>query len=85
MKRLFITTLVSLALITPVAAVGNRQKTMSTKIANVALPNRSPLVTFRIVFMTGAAADPKGKEGVAALTAAMLAQGGTRTMSYEQI
>lgn len=35
--------------------------------------------------MTGAAADPKGKEGVAALTAAMLSQGGTRIMSYEQI
>ncbi|MCA1600655.1 MAG: insulinase family protein, partial [Acidobacteria bacterium] len=61
------------------------QKNMSTKIASVLLPNRSPLVTFRIQFMSGAAADPKGKEGVAALTAAMLAQGGTRTMTYEQI
>ena len=58
---------------------------MSTKIRQRALPNRSPLVTFRIIFMTGAAADPKGKEGVAALTAAMLAQGGSRTMTYEQI
>jgi zinc protease len=35
--------------------------------------------------MSGAAADPKGKEGVAALTAALLAEGGTRTMTYEQI
>ena len=35
--------------------------------------------------MSGAAADPKGKEGVAALTAAMLAQGGSRAMTYEQI
>ena len=35
--------------------------------------------------MTGAASDPKGKEGVAALTAAMLSQGGSRTMTYEQI
>jgi zinc protease len=35
--------------------------------------------------MTGAASDPKGKEGVAALTAAMLSQGGSRAMTYEQI
>jgi zinc protease len=51
----------------------------------VALPGKSPLVTFRFVFQTGAASDPAGKEGVAALTAAMLSQGGTREMSYKQI
>ena len=51
----------------------------------VALPSQSPLVTFRIVFLTGAASDPAGKPGVAALTAAMLAQGGTREMTYKQI
>lgn len=66
-------------------ATASPQKTMPTKIASVLLPNRSPLVTFRIVLMTGAAADPEGKEGVAALTAAMLAQGGSRTMTYEEI
>ncbi|HEX8853023.1 MAG TPA: insulinase family protein, partial [Pyrinomonadaceae bacterium] len=53
--------------------------------APVLLPNRSPLVSFRILFMTGAASDPKGKEGVANLTAAMLAGGGSRQMTYEQI
>ena len=85
MGRALLTILVLVALLIPMAAFGNTQKNMSTKIANVVLPNRSPLVTFRIVFLTGAAADPKGKEGVAALTAAMLAQGGTAKMSYEQI
>jgi zinc protease len=35
--------------------------------------------------MTGSASDPEGKEGVAALTAAMLAEGGSRRMSYDQI
>ncbi len=49
------------------------------------LPSRSPLVSFRIVFLTGAASDPAGKEGTAWLTAAMLAQGGSRQMSYQQI
>jgi zinc protease len=52
---------------------------------NVLLPNRSPLVSFRILFMTGSASDPNGKEGVASLTAAMLAEGGTRTQTYSQI
>jgi len=57
----------------------------TTAIKNVLLPNKSPLVTFRILFMTGSAFDPPGKEGVASLTAAMLAQGGTRKLSFEQI
>jgi zinc protease len=54
-------------------------------VASVLQPNRSPLVTFRILFMTGSASDPEGKEGIAALTAAMLAEGGSRQMSYDQI
>ena len=68
-----------------VAATAFAQNNMTNKPASVLLPNRSPLVTFRFLFMTGAADDPQGKEGVAALTAAMLAQGGTRDMTYEQI
>ncbi len=51
----------------------------------VALPGKSPLVTFRIVFRAGAASDPAGKEGAASLAAAMLAEGGTREMSYQQV
>jgi zinc protease len=35
--------------------------------------------------MTGSAADPKGKEGLASLTAAMLAEGGSRTKTYAEI
>ncbi len=53
--------------------------------ASVLLPGTSPLVTFRILFMTGSAFDPPGKEGLAALTASMLSEGGTRSMSYDQI
>src|SRR2546428_14167639 len=55
------------------------------KPANVLLPGTSSLVTFRILFTTGSAFDPPGKEGLAALTASMLAQGGTRSLSYDQI
>src|SRR2546428_10269333 len=58
---------------------------LRSKIPTVLLPGTSPLVTFRILFMTGSAFDPPGKEGLAAFTASMLAQGGTRSMSYDQI
>jgi zinc protease len=51
----------------------------------VLLPTSSPLVTFRILFMTGSAADPAGKEGLASLTASLLAEGGSRLMPYDQI
>ena len=51
----------------------------------VALRSQAPLVTFRVVFLTGAASDPAAKPGVASLTAAMLSQGGSRELAYKQI
>jgi zinc protease len=51
----------------------------------VALPGKSPLITFRIVFRTGSAYDPAGKAGLAALTASMLAEGGTKQRTYKQL
>ena len=51
----------------------------------VTLPSKSPLVTFRFVFLTGAADDPQGKPGLAHLTAGMLAEAGTAKMTYQQI
>ena len=85
MRRLIISVLVSVLLMTPTAVFGNMQNNASAKLASVTIPNRSPLISFRFVFNTGAASDPDGKEGLAALTAAMLAQGGSRSMTYEQI
>jgi zinc protease len=86
LSLIFILTLAAAA-VSPVA-VGNA-KTMQARepahMNSVLLPNRSPLVTFRLLFMTGSASDPQGKEGVAALTAALLAQGGSRALAYEQI
>lgn len=67
------------------AASTRRTPNMNVPDNNVLLPNRSPLVSFRILFMTGAASDPKGKEGLASLTAAMLAEGGSRAKTYSQI
>jgi zinc protease len=68
------------------AATGRRTPNMNVADTNtVLLPNRSPLVSFRILFMTGSASDPKGKEGLASLTAAMLAEGGSRAKTYSEI
>jgi len=50
------------------------------------LPSQSsPLVAVRFLFHVGSQDDPKGKEGLAALTASMIAEGGTKTLSYDQI
>lgn len=51
----------------------------------VALPGKSPLVTFRVVFTAGSAADPAEKPGLAYLTAMMLAGGGTKDLTYQQV
>ncbi|HEX8472561.1 MAG TPA: pitrilysin family protein [Pyrinomonadaceae bacterium] len=93
MRRFLSTTLATLVIAQTMFAATTTDNNSSAKtqgrepshMNSVLLPNRSPLVSFRLLFMTGAASDPKGKEGVAALTASMLAQGGTRTMTYEQI
>jgi zinc protease len=45
----------------------------------------SPLVNFRIILRAGSINDPKGKEGLNTLTALMLAQGGTKDLSYQQV
>lgn len=47
--------------------------------------NDSPLIDVNFLFYTGAAADPAGKKGVAALMARMLTQGGSQTRSYQEI
>ncbi len=49
------------------------------------LPGTSPLVDVSLQFRTGAAADPKGLEGGAWLTAALLSQGATETHSYDEL
>lgn len=75
-----------LAFTVPVFTQKNRtEKPMNSKNSNVYLPSKSPLISMRIQFLTGSVDDPKGKEGLAAMTAAMLAQGGSKTLTYDQI
>jgi len=51
----------------------------------VELPGKSPLVTIRVVFTTGSAADPAAKPGLANLTASLLGHGGTKSLTYKQV
>ncbi|MBI1358214.1 MAG: hypothetical protein GC160_28095 [Acidobacteria bacterium] len=71
----------TLATLAALAAATASAQTVQT----LALPGDSPLVSFRILFNTGAASDPAGKEGAAALTAAMLSRGGSAEKTYDQI
>jgi zinc protease len=75
--------LVLAALLLGVMAVQGAQS--PSRIPTVLLPSSSPLITFRVLFNTGAAYDPPGKEGIASITAAMLTQGGTATRTSDQI
>ncbi|CAH9062971.1 hypothetical protein PSECIP111854_03131 [Pseudoalteromonas sp. CIP111854] len=47
--------------------------------------NSSPLVDINLLFYTGAAADPEGKKGLAAMTAAMIVNGGSQNKAYKEI
>jgi zinc protease len=58
----------------------------SPGVKTTLLPSKgTPIVYFRILFRTGSMDDPAGKEGLAALTARMLGEGGTRTLTYSEV
>jgi len=46
---------------------------------------QNPIVSFRLVFHSGSIDDPKGKEGLTALTATLLSEGGTRELTSAQL
>jgi zinc protease len=55
-------------------------------VKTVLLPSdKTPFVSLRFLFATGSVDDPPGKEGLAAMTGALLAEGGTRALTYEQL
>jgi zinc protease len=47
-------------------------------------PN-SPIISFRVMLKIGSVNDPKGKEGLNALTANLIASGGTKDIPYKEI
>jgi zinc protease len=58
---------------------------LATKAKVVELANPSRQLTFKLQFVTGSADDPAGKEGLAALTAALMAGGGSAERKIEEI
>ncbi|HYG61584.1 MAG TPA: pitrilysin family protein [Thermoanaerobaculia bacterium] len=68
------------------AAAASAQAAPAGAIETVTLPSAgSPLVSIQLMFDAGSIHDPKGKEGLASLTAAMVGQGGTRKRSYSEL
>lgn len=62
-----------------------KSQSSTTKFSVLDKTNDSPLIDVNFLFYTGAAADPAGKKGVAALTARILSQGGSETRTYKEI
>jgi zinc protease len=56
----------------------------SSQVVLLPVPN-DPTISFRIWFQVGSQDDPAGKEGLASLTAAMLADASTQNHRYEEI
>ncbi len=54
-------------------------------LARVLLPGSSPLVDVSLLFHSGAAQDPPGKKGLAALTAALVTEGGSAARSVREL
>lgn len=67
----------ALASLQPAAANGEVKATV--------LRSPLPRLDFKLLFNVGSAADPKGKEGLAALSAAMIADAGSRALKYDEI
>lgn len=70
-------------LILPTLVSGAEQKLPDENM--ILMKNDSPLIAFRILFRTGSAFDPKGKEGLATLTASMIAEAATQNNDYQKI
>lgn len=85
--RLFATGLLLSLVLTPMAATAQMDaKTSSSGIEVVELPSAtSPLVSIRLLFGAGSIHDPAGKEGLAALTAAMIGEAATAKRSYADL
>ncbi len=88
--KILLVTIYALSFVFPIFAQTSKRtvapKNMISKDSNTVFQmSKSPIISFRIQFLTGAVDDPAGKEGVASLTAAMLSGGGSKTQTYEQI
>lgn len=59
-------------------AIETKRAATQPEIETVELPSEADLIDVNFLFRVGAAHDPEGRKGLAALTAAMIAEGGTK-------
>lgn len=57
----------------------------TTPLQLVLSPSQQPTVALRVVFRTGAIDDPKGKEGLTALTTRLMIEGGTKSLTGAEL
>ena len=57
----------------------------AAKVDSVVLKSSLPLINFKFLFNAGSAHDPKGKEGLAALAASMIASAGSKELKIDEI
>jgi zinc protease len=73
----------------PTKSAANAAAKTPTKVAGIRtvfLPSpQSPLCAIRVFFQVGAVDDPKGKEGLSALTAEMVGKAGSKSRSYAEL
>jgi zinc protease len=62
-----------------------RPKPSDAGVPVVAVASKLPVITLNLLFEAGSARDPKGKEGLAAIAADMLAAAGSRRMRIDEI
>ncbi len=74
----------ALALLAALPALAAAQPASKIELVEQRNPD-TPLVAVRLMFRAGSIHDPQGKEGLAALTAMMIGQGGTEQHTYSQL
>lgn len=76
--------MVSLAAAAAIARAPAEEPIPENQVVRLPVP-QDPTISFRFWFAVGSQNDPPGKEGLAALTAAMLADASTERLGYEEI
>ena len=71
-------------LLTAIPAAAAEEMLPADQVVQLPVQN-DPTISFRVWFKVGSQDDPPGKEGLAALTAAMLANASTQKNSYAQV
>ena len=66
-------------------APGNKSSSDAAKTEFIVKASPLPQLTVKLLFKAGSAHDPSGKEGLAALTASMVSEAGSRQMRIDEI